>query len=121
VLASYDHPAWDGYAAVTRHRTGSGSLTHLGTMTSPELLRAVLGLVLRDAGVADWAQDLAGTVTVRRGTNAAGRAITYLLNYSAEPVTFAAPVAGRSVLAGADVVAGAEVTVGAWDLLVLES
>jgi beta-galactosidase len=91
-------------------------------MTSPELLRAALTLAVRDAGIADWAQDLAGTVSVRRGTNAAGNAVTYLLNYSADPVTVAAPVAGRSVLAdGAAVTAGDALTIGAWDLVVLES
>jgi beta-galactosidase len=121
VLASYDHPAWGGYAAVTRHRTGAGSLVHVGTMTSPALLRAVLALAVRDAGVGDWAQDLAGTVTVRRGTNAAGHAVAYLLNYSGAPVTLAAPVAGRSVLTGDDVAAGVDLVVGAWDLVVLES
>jgi beta-galactosidase len=121
VLASYDHPAWGAFAAVTRHRTGDGSAVHVGTMTSPRLLRAVLALAVRDAGVADWAQDLAGTVTVRRGTNGRGRALTYLLNYSASPVTLAAPVAGRSVLSeGAEIIQGAEVTIGPWDLLVLE-
>ena len=121
VLASYDHPAWGRYAAVTRNRVGAGAAVHLGTMTSPGLVRAVLALAARDAGITDWAQDLAGTVTVRRGTNAAGRALTYLLNYSSAPVTLAAPVAGRSVLDGADVAAGQELTVGAWDLVVLES
>jgi beta-galactosidase len=122
VLASYDHPAWGRYAAITRNRVGDGQSLHLGTMTSPELLRAALGLAVQDAGIADWAQDLAGTVSVRRGTNAAGNAVTYLLNYSADPVTVAAPVAGRSVLAdGAAVTAGDALTIGAWDLVVLES
>ncbi len=59
---------------------------------------------------------------MRRGTNASGNAVTYLLNYSADPVTLAAPVAGRSVLAdGAAVAAGDELAIGAWDLVVLES
>jgi beta-galactosidase len=121
VLASYAHPAWGDYAAVTRNRVGDGATLHLGTMTSPELVRAVLELAVRDAGVADWAQDLAGTVSVRRGTNTAGRAVTYLLNYSGAPVTLAAPVAGRDLLGDRDVAAGDELVVGGWDLVVLES
>ncbi|WP_169165447.1 beta-galactosidase [Cellulomonas taurus] len=122
VLASYAHDAYRDYAAITRHRAGEGSALHLGTMTSPELLRAALTLAVRDAGVGDWAQDLAGTVTVRRGHNAAGRAITYLLNYSAEPVRLASPVAGRSVLAGdVPVEAGDPLDIAPWDLVILES
>ncbi|WP_454051208.1 beta-galactosidase [Cellulomonas sp. Marseille-Q8402] len=121
VLAGYDHPAWGRYAAITRHRTGDGSVLHIGTMTSSELVRAVLAVAVRDAGLAGWPQDLAGTVSVRRGTNARGHAVTYLLNYSAAPVTVPAPVAGRSVLDDRDVAAGTELTVGPWDLVVLES
>lgn len=121
VLASYDHPAWGGDAAITRNRVGDGSVLHVGTMTSPELLRSVLALAVRDAGVGDWAQDLAGTVTVRRGRNAAREDVTYLLNYSATAVTVDAPVAGRDLLAqdGGAVAAGTPLTVGPWDLVVL--
>jgi beta-galactosidase len=122
VLASYAHAAYRDYAAITRHRVGEGSALHLGTMTSPELLRAVLALAVREAGVGDWAQELAGTVTVRRGQNAAGRAVTYLLNYSADPVQLASPVAGRSVLAGdVPVEAGDPLDIAPWDLVILES
>jgi beta-galactosidase len=123
VLASYDHPAWGAYAAVTRNTVGTagGSSIHLGTMTSPELVRDVLALAVRDAGLWAWPQELAGTVVVRRGTNARGNAVTYLLNYSAEPVMLAAPVAGTSVLDGTAVAAGADLTIGAWDVTILES
>jgi beta-galactosidase len=122
VLAGYDHPAYDGYAAITRHRpgSGSGSALHLGTMTSPDLVRAALSVAVRDAGLWDWPHELAGTVTVRRGTNARGRELTYLLNYSAEPVTLDSPVAGRSVLSDGGITVGDSITIGAWDLVVIE-
>lgn len=124
VLAGYDHPAYDGYAAITRYRpggaSGGGSALHLGTMTSPDLVRAALSVAVRDAGVWDWPQELAGTVSVRRGTNARGRALTYLLNYSADPVSLDSPVAGRSVLGDAEVVVGETLTIGPWDLLAVE-
>ena len=121
VLASYDHPAWGQYAAVTRHRSGAGTATHLGTMIGPALLREVLTLAARDAGLWHWSQDLAGVVTVRRGVNAAGAQITYLLNYSDDSISFASPVAGRSVLDGADIAEGDELTIGRWDLVILET
>lgn len=124
VLAGYDHPAYDGYAAITRHRpggaSGGGSALHLGTMTSPDLVRAALAVAVRDAGVWDWPHELAGTVTVRRGTNARGRELTYLLNYSAEAVMVDSPVAGRSVLRDVPVAFGDALTIGAWDLVALE-
>jgi beta-galactosidase len=123
VLARYDHPAWSGYAALTRNAFGDGTATYLATLTDPVTVRAVLADLLRDAGVWDWPQDLAlaaPTVAVRRGTNGRGRAVTYLLNYSGSPVVLPAPVAGRDVLGARDVTAGQELTVGAWDLVLLE-
>ncbi|WGT48126.1 beta-galactosidase [Tessaracoccus lacteus] len=121
VLAGYDHPAWSDYAAVTRNRFGDGTATYVATVTSQEVLRGVLELVLREAGLWSWPQDLAGTVTVRRGTNGRGRDVTYLLNYSGSTVTIGSPVAGRSVLDGVELAEGKALTVGAWDLAIIES
>ncbi|MFD6091079.1 beta-galactosidase [Oerskovia sp. NPDC060338] len=120
VLATYDHPAWGEYAAITRHRFGAGTATYLGTMTAPEVLRDVLGALLRDADLWSWPQDLAGRVTVRRGTNGRGRELTYLLNYSAATVEVPSPVTATSVLDGASVTEGDVLAVGPWDLVVLE-
>jgi beta-galactosidase len=91
-------------------------------MTSPGLVRDVLALAVREAGLWEWPQDLAGTVTVRRGTNARGNALTYLLNYSAGPVTLPSPVAGTAVLSdGAAVAAGDALTIDPWDLVIIEA
>lgn len=120
-LATYDHPAWSGYSAVTRNRFGAGTATYVGTVTSPEILASVLGLVLREAGLWSWPQEVPGGLKVRRGTNGRGRGLTYLLNYSGQPVTLDAPLAGTSVLTGTGVRLGEPLTVDAWGLVVIES
>lgn len=125
VLATYDHHAWSGPAIATR-ALGQGSITHLGAWASSEVVRTLLHLVAQRAGATDWAQDLAGAVTVRKGVNAAGRALAYLLNYTHDPVTLTLPVAGTDVLgtagpAGAPLDAGATVTIPAWGVLAVES
>jgi beta-galactosidase len=121
VLASYDHHAWHD-AAITRHRFGTGEAVHVGTGTSPALLARLLQITAARAGVCDWAQDLAGTVTVRRGHNAHGHSVTYFLNYSEQPVTFSVPLTGRDVLGGrGEVSGGSDVTIEGWGALVLES
>ncbi|GIG30781.1 beta-galactosidase [Cellulomonas marina] len=124
VLATYDHPAWSGYAAITRNAVGGGTATYLATLTDPVTTRAVLGRLVRDAGLWGWPQDLAATapsVAVRRGTSGRGRELTYLLNYAGRSVTLPAPVAGTSLLDGRAVGTGDELVLGAWDLVVLES
>lgn len=124
VLASYDHHAWSGPAIATR-AVGSGSVTHLAAWPSAEVVRAVVTLIAQRAGVTTWATDLAGTVTVRQGTNGAGHRLAYLLNYRHDPVTFSLPVGGVDVLgtageAGSALAEGANVTIPAWGVLVLE-
>lgn len=119
VLAAYGHHAWQN-PAITRNLFGAGSATHIATMVSPELLSAVLRLVAAVAGVLDWAQDLSGKVTVRRGHNAAGAEITFLLNYAKDPVAITAPVSGRDVLTGRPIEAGATIAIEGWGALVVQ-
>ncbi|MDU0348378.1 beta-galactosidase, partial [Actinomyces sp. MRS3W] len=124
VLAEYDHHAWSGPAVAAR-AVGTGSITHLATWTSPELLAAVLRLVAERAGVVDWAQDLAGRVTVRRGVNGRGRELAYFLNYSRDAVELTLPIGGDDVLgtagqAGDRLEVGATVTIPAWGVLAVE-
>ena len=141
VLASYGHYAWKDYAAITRHAFGEGTAEWIGTLLAPDAIRAVMREAVSAAGIESAGDALAGTVTVRQGVNEAGETVTYLLNYSAEPVTFASPVAGEVVVApatiatdgtvdptvafagapkvGDKVEAGADLTVGPWNLAVV--
>lgn len=124
VLAAYQHHAWSG-PAIASHRVGSGSITHLAAWPSPEVMRATLTLVAQRADATTWAQELAGTITVREGTNGAGNRLTYLLNYRRDPVELTMPVGGADVLGsvgqpGAVLTPGATLTIPAWGVLILE-
>ncbi|KAA8830126.1 beta-galactosidase [Bifidobacterium tissieri] len=146
VLARYDHYAWKDYAAVTRHAFGDqgGWGEWIGTMLDASTMRAVLREAVVASGIASdadvaAAMSLAGTVTVRRGENAAGESVTYLLNYSPEPVRVPSPAAGTVLVGGSRVAtdgsavddpsagpavgtalrAGEEIVVGPWNLAVI--
>lgn len=99
VLASYGHYAWKDYAAVTRHAFGEGTAEWIGALLDSDTIRAVMHEAVDHAGITSAGKSLAGTITVRQGVNQAGETVTYLLNYSAEPVCFASPVAGDVVVA----------------------
>ncbi len=73
---------------------------------------------MRRAGLWEWPQELAGSLTVRRGTNGRGRPVTYFLNYSGAPVTVEVPVTGDVVVGNP--IEGGRLTVGPWDLAVVE-
>lgn len=138
VLASYDHYAWDSYAAITRHAYGKGSAEYIGTLLSADTLRAVLREAVEYAGVKPVGMDLSGVVTVRQTITPDGKTATYLLNYSADSVTFKSPVGGEVIVApeiigqdgkiahnatplpaGTRVAVGDDVTIGRWNLAVI--
>ena len=99
VLASYGHYAWKDYAAVTRHAFGKGDAEWIATLLDTDSIRAVMREAVEHAGVAVAGTALAGQISVRQGVNALGENVTYLLNYSADEVTVASPVAGEVVVA----------------------
>lgn len=141
VLASYGHYAWKNYAAVTRHGFGKGDAEWIATLLDADTIRAVLREAVEHAGIADAGTALAGQVTVRRGTNARGEQVTYLLNYSADEVTIDSPVSGDVVVApvvvgtdgtvdesataaialkeGSKVEVGDRLTIGRWNVVVI--
>jgi beta-galactosidase len=121
VLASYDHPFFGKYAAITRNQYGKGSLTYEGTMLSDELQQKLLGRVLDQAGLSGPDQKLPAGVRVKHGTSNAGRRVHFYLNYSGEAKSFAYPYGNASdVLTGRGAASGATVTLAAWDVAVLE-
>lgn len=103
-LASYTHYAWKDYAAVTRNAFGEGWGEWIATVLPPDAMRAVMADAADHAGVTGAGRALAGALTVRQGVNEAGETVTYLLNYSAEPVEVLSPVAGEVVVGGRRVV-----------------
>lgn len=141
MLASYGHYAWKDYAAVTRHGFGKGDAEWIATLLDADTIRAVLREAVEHAGIADAGTALAGQVTVRRGTNARGEQVTYLLNYSADEVTIDSPVSGDVVVApvvvgtdgtvdesataaialkeGSKVEVGDRLTIGRWNVVVI--
>lgn len=92
VLASYDHPSWKRYAAVTRNHYGEGCATYLGCWTSDEMLSEILTDTLKEAGIWDENQKERFPVIIKRGINDFGKCITYYLNFSAD--------AGQAVYTG---------------------
>ncbi len=121
VLASYDHPFFGKYAAITRNTYGKGALTYEGTYLSDELQQKVLRRVLDGAGLTGPDQKLPESVRVKHGTSKAGKRVHYYLNFSGEPKPFAYPYGDATdVLTGRSASRNATLTAGPWDVLVLE-
>jgi beta-galactosidase len=120
-LASYDHPFYGKYPALTRNKYGRGTLTYEGTQLSDKLQEKVLLDVLTLAGLAGPDQQLTAPVRVKHGTDNAGKVLHYYLNYSGENQTFTYPYeGGTELLSHKPVTKSQAITLAPWDLVIIE-
>ena len=120
-LATYDHPFFGRWPAITRNLYGSGELVYEGTQLSDALQAKVVRDSLKSAGVAGVDQKLPASVREKHGTNRYGKLVHYYLNYSSNIVTFPYPyAAGESLIAGAPVKPYGQLTLQPWDVAIIE-
>lgn len=121
VLATYDHPFFGRFAAITRNQVGKGSLTYQGTYLSDELQRAVLLDVLRAARLTGPDEELPEAVTAKHGTSNSGKNLHFYFNYSSDTQKFVYPYeAGAELLSDRPTKKGQAVTLEPWELAIIE-
>lgn len=112
VLAQYDNPHWNRYAAFTRNRFGAGRAWYLGCTVKAETLREYLAGAAEDAGISvpglRWP-----LITRSRG------ALQFVFNYSDSVQAFSCPVGGTEVLSGAQFARGQRCTLDAWGAMAI--
>jgi beta-galactosidase len=117
VLASYDHPHFGRWPAVTTRRHGAGRVTSVGTVPGRDLARE-LAAWLAPATRGGW-QGLPASVTATTGTSPDGRRVHIVHNWSWEPTSVQAPVDLSDALNEHPVPAGTVLDLGPWDVRVL--
>jgi beta-galactosidase len=120
-LASYDHPFFGKYPAITRNSFGKGTLTYAGTVLSDKLLESVILDVLKEAGLTSSDRDLPAPVRVKHASNRSGKTLHCYFNYSSDPQSFSyAYGSGMDLLAQAAVDRGQKLTLKPWDAAIVE-
>jgi beta-galactosidase len=117
VLATYDHPHFGRWPAVTTRRHGRGRVTCVGTVPGRDLARAVAAW-LTPRPCHGW-PDLPASVTVTTGTSPDGRRVHIVHNWSWQPARLYTPVDLRDALDGGSLPAGMGLNLRAWDVRVL--
>lgn len=121
VLASYDHPSWKKYAAITRNHYGKGTATYLGCWPGEEMMREIMADVVKNAGLWTKRQEIRFPVIIKTGTNDFRKEIMYYLNYSAEEQTVIYKgEQGVELLTKKTVSDGQKLQIGAWNLKIIE-
>ena len=86
MLASYSHPFWGKYAAITENHYGKGTAVYVGCLTTKEYLKALLCRLLKQAGLWGESQQASFPIIIRSGVNELGKRVHYYFNYSMEPI-----------------------------------
>jgi beta-galactosidase len=119
-MASYDHPFFGRWPAITRNQFGSGTLTYEGTFVSDALQESIVRDVLAEAHVA-VPKPLPAHVIEKSGINGQGKALHYFLNYSSSPQKFTYDLPpGTDLLTGKSIAASQGIELGPWDLIIVE-
>lgn len=120
-LASYDHPFFCRFPAITRNKYGKGTVTYQGTVLSDKLQEKVMLDVLKTAGLVGPDQELPARVRVRSGLNDRGKKLHYYLNYAGQAQTFKYPYeSGKDLLTGRAIEKSQPLTLPPWDLVIVE-
>ncbi len=121
VLATYDHPVWGKYAAITENQYGQGLATYIGCRTSQPVLDKVLADAVKKAGLWGADQALAFPLITRSGINQKKRAVHYYFNYAATPATVTYPHGrGRELLSGENVAQNQALPLAGWGVKIVE-
>ena len=120
-LASYDHPFFGKYAAITENHFGKGTVTYEGTVLSDTLQQKVLERVLDQAQLLGPDQKLPAGVRVKHGIGRAGKPFHYYFNFSAAPrqVTYTY-AGGTELLSNHPVTKGGALALDPWGVAIVE-
>jgi beta-galactosidase len=121
ILATYDHPFFGKWPAITVNDFGVGTLLYEGTYLSDAMQTAVLRGELDKLELDGPDQKLPAAVHVQHGINRLGKHLHYYFNYSGAEVKLGyAYGAGENLLDGNAVAKAATLTLPPWDLAIIE-
>lgn len=112
VLATYDHPHFGRWPAITTRTHGNGRITYVGTIPNAPLATALF----RWIAPTPWT-DLPSSVTLTSATTTDGERLRFIHNWSWNTVDVCLPHPLHDVLTGTT--ADTKVALGPWDVRVL--
>lgn len=119
-LAGYEHRYWSCYAGITRNTYGRGTAYYMGCYTEKEILKKILDLAAKDAGIERLPQEYQWPVIVRSGRSRVGKTLHYVLNYSSETQHVFCPWENtEDLLSGDRFRKGDILNISDWDLKIL--
>lgn len=120
VLASYQHPHWGNYAAITENTYGKGHAAYIGCYFDMALLKDLLTYLVNNAGITMPKEHF--PVVTKQGINDLGKKITYYFNYSDASVSVTwQGTDGILLMQGQPLKNGDAIPLNGWDFVIVES
>ena len=119
VLAVYDHPAWNPYAAVTENQYEEGWAAYIGCGLPDRMLEGFVTYAASRAGITAPAHRF--PLIIRKGINQFQRSITYVLNFSGEAREYLCEMDGVELLSNTRTKKGELRLISPWNLIIVES
>ena len=113
-LATYEHPHFGRWPAITTRAHGSGRVTMVGTVPNPDLARALFAYLIPQP-LSGWGV-LPSGVTISTAMTAGGQRLHVVHNWSWITTTVTAPVDLTGVPSGSISHAGDRLELGSWDV-----
>ena len=119
VLATYSHPVWKAYAAVTRNHFGKGSATYVATMPTDAQIDAILSSAAATAGLTRSENRF--PVVEKNAVNQKGKALRFLFNYSENTVSATiSGIEGKELLSGEAIANQKTPSLAPWGVAIIE-
>ena len=119
VLATYSHPVWKDYAAVTRNHFGKGSATYVATMPTDAQIDAILSSAAATAGLTRSENRF--PVVEKNAVNQKGKALRFLFNYSENTVSATiSGIEGKELLSGEAIANQKTLSLAPWGVAIIE-
>ena len=117
MLASYVHPHFGRWPAITTREHGQGRVTYIGTVPNQPLARSLFRWLVPEPA-SGW-RGLPASVTATTGTREDGSRVHFLHNWSWDEVSVPVGAGMRDVLGDEVLEAGEALVLEAWDVRVL--
>ena len=120
-LATVEHPFLGQWPCISENQYGKGHLIYIGTLPSTDVLYKLIARAAQRKAIATVERQYQFPIVLRSGTNAKGRKIHYLFNYSYEPKTVTWPYpASESLLDKQTLAGGRSITIEPWGVVIGE-
>jgi beta-galactosidase len=116
-LATYDHPEFGAYPALTTRVRGTGRITYVGTVPNRELAADIARWAIPTPTAHSW--ERSASVTIASGVTATGIRMWFISNWSSNQATAYAPHAVIDAAEGKKFAAGHSFSLEPWASLIL--